>query len=199
MKPRQFALLTLVVLAASACGGQDQPAPSPAATPTTTAPVPSAEQTNAGTETQPSTNADGYMVKKLGDAGGMTTSEGKEIVTFTVHKIVKDIKCTTDYAEKPANGHYVGIYMDVETTPALLKQDVNYFTTNQWSVVGPDGIEENSTSGNAYSCLNEAETLPVQLDKATHRKGWVVIDVKNTNGRLRLTQDTFEGGWEYSL
>lgn len=201
-KPTAVAVLALVMLSATACSEDktttttdvSSSVPSAATTAEATD-APTTETSTAG----PSINTDGYMVKKLGEQGGMTNVDGKEIASFTVLKITKDITCTTDFAEKPANGHYVGIYMDVTTTKALTDNDIPYFNTDQWALVGPDGVEENSTSGNAYSCIDEAEKLPTQIDRAMHRKGWVVIDVKNTTGKLRLTQDGLEGGWEYTF
>lgn len=114
-------------------------------------------------------------------------------------EIKKDITCDSGFSEKPKNGHYIGILMDVTTTAAMTKADINYFNTNQWALVDPSGLEENDTAGNAYSCIAEAKALPTQINRAMHRKGWVVIDVQHTSGKLRFTQDALDGGWQYNL
>lgn len=191
MKTTPIAVALTAAAALAACRGSTQAISTAPAATTTPAPVTEAAR--------PVTNADGYTPKKIGDKASLRVEGGSDYVTFTILKITRDIPCSSGFAEKPDNGHYLGIYMDVTTTADLTKQEVPYFTTNQFSVVGPDGIEENSTAGKAYSCLPEAETLPVQITNATHRKGWVVLDVKSTTGKVRLTQDTMTGGWEYPL
>jgi hypothetical protein len=81
-----------------------------------------------------------------------------------VTKIQSGFKCTSSDAEKSEHGQFVAIWMDITTTKAVNfdsddANDVSYFNTDDWQVIGPDGTTENDSDGNSDYCAKESETL----------------------------------------
>lgn len=201
MMPRFLAFAVSLLLLAGCSSGPAQVVTVTAA-PASESPDPNVITTP--TPTPPVTSERGHAVKKVGDQAVLLDGHGEVAARFTVTKIQPGFKCTADYAEKPANGQYVGIWMDVTTTKAVdFGSDdaavVPYFNTVDWQVIGPDGTTENDSQGNALGCARDADALPAQLGPGKHVKGVVVVDTKYKHGHLALVQDFAETGWEWDF
>jgi hypothetical protein len=177
-----------------------------AAVPTATSetPDPNVISPSPSDSASPETNERGNIPKRVGDQALIITADGREAVRFTVTKIQPGFKCNSDYPDKSKNGQYVAIWMDITTTKAVKfdsdnDNDVSYFNTDDWQVIGPDGTTENDSSGNGYSCAKDSEALPTQIEGAKHVKGVVVVDTKYKHGHLALIQDYSDSGWEWDF
>lgn len=205
MKLLSVAVAHLLVLAMSACSATPAPvvtvtaAPQASATadPNVITPTPSPTPTMTRSER-------GNAIKKIGDEAVLIDGYGEVAVRFKVTKIQPNFKCTSEFADKSANGQYVGIWMDITTTKAVdMDSDdadvVPYFNPGDWQVIGPDGVTENDSYGNGYSCPRDSDSLPSQLGSNKHVKGVVVVDTKLKSGHLALVQDFLDSGWEWEL
>ena len=173
-----------------------------------TAPVATAEPTPVPTETpEPSEFGDevksprGNLVKDIGQLAG-TSSLVSDVVTsrFAVTDIVLDVECTSGFADAPVNGHYLGIHLNVETTPELAEDDFPWvsFTQWDWQAYDAEGKRLNDPVGNAWSCLDSGQQLPSQIGPGQSVSGWIVLDVAATNGAVVLTMGGSPVGWEWA-
>ena len=173
-----------------------------------TAPVATAEPTPEPTETTESSefgaevkSTRGNLVKDIGQLAG-TSSLSSDVVTsrFAVTDIVLDVECTSGFADAPANGHYLGIHLNVETTPELAEDDFPWvsFTQYDWQAYDAEGKRLNDPVGNAWSCLDSGQQLPSQIGPGQSVSGWIVLDVAATNGAVVLTMGGSPVGWEWA-
>lgn len=184
-------------------------AAAPAQVVTVTAAAPSASESPnpdiiTPTPTPRVTSERGHAVKRVGDQAVLVDGNGEVAARFTVTKIEPGFKCTGEGAERPANGQFVGVWMDVTTTGVVdVDSDdpgvVPYFNTADWQVVGGDGVTENDSVGNGLGCARDRDALPAQLGAGEHVKGVVVLDVAARHGRLVLVQDFAGVGWEWEF
>lgn len=146
----------------------------------------------------------GLVIKEIGEGAGMTSSDtGDVLYDFAIMEVVVNIECTSPDDVEPENGHYVGFYFDVITYPAL--DDDEYGDglfidhTVMW-VVDENGDDVGSVIGNARTCMNSDETVPVQTDGDEQVEGWIVLDVPVTTGTLEFEPGGFEvGGWQWDF
>lgn len=175
------------------------PASAPSPTPTdsdTVEPEP--------TPTPPATNERGNIPKKLGEWAELRDGNEDLAVKFRVTKIEPGFKCNSGYSDRSANGHYVGVWMEVQTTKAVdFESDdsaiVPYFNTDDLVVISRDGTSENDSEGNGYSCAKDSISLPTQLGPGKKVKGVVVLDTKYKHGFVAMIQDYMESGWEWEF
>ena len=146
----------------------------------------------------------GYIAKALGQEGGIASYDGSDtlVMKFVVDKIQPDFHCTAGQPERPENGHFIGIHVNVRVLPNFVPGKDEGFegVSNDWRVVGPDDTADNDTSTAAtYSCLAGTDALPSQNDTpGTKSSGWVVVDSKYTHGALLLNfAGPVDTGWEY--
>lgn len=199
--------LAAVVLLAGCTASPAAPASAPATTPPVVAsPSPTDPDTvePSPTPTAPETSERGNIPKKVGEEAGLYDGNGELAVRFTVTKIEPGFKCNSGYADPPANGHFVGIWMEIQTTKAVgFDSDdsnvVPYFNPGDWQVIGRDGTTENDSEGNGYACPKDSIDLPSQLGPGKKVKGVVVLDTKYKHGHLALIQDFAETGWEWDF
>jgi hypothetical protein len=154
------------------------------------------------TNSEPETSERGNIVKAIGETAQLVDGNGDLAVTFKVTKIERSFKCNSGYSERSKNGHYVGIWMTIQTTKAVdFDSDdsnvVPYFNPGDWQVVGPDGTTENDSEGNGYSCAKDSQSLPSQLGPGKKVSGVVVLDTTYTKGHLVMIQDFMDSGWEW--
>lgn len=152
----------------------------------------------------PATSERGNPIKRVGEQAVLLDGRGEVAARFTVTKIEPGFECTGEGAERPANGQFVGVWMDVTTTGVVdVDSDdpgvVPYFNTADWQVVGGDGVTENDSVGNGLGCARDRDALPAQLGAGEHVKGVVVLDVAARHGRLVLVQDFAGVGWEWEF
>lgn len=183
--------------------GCSAPAPTPAATPSAS-PSASPSESSTPTPTEPAQSERGHTIKKVGEGAKLIDGNGELAVAFTVTKIQRNFKCNSGYSDKAKNGHYVAIWMKIQTTKAVDGDSsdsavVPYFNPGDWEVIGPDGTTENDSEGNGYSCAKDSISLPSQLGPSKKVSGVVVLDTKFTKGHLALVQDFAETGWEWEF
>lgn len=191
------AVALLVLLAG--CAATPAPVATVTATTTTTATAIAdpAEPSPTATPT-PTTDPEGRVLKKVGDLASVVGEDGVTYVKFRVNRIEKNFKCKGEWAEKSKNGHYVGIWMEFWTDKAVGGDDVYAVFTDEWQVVGSDGVTENDSSGNGSECGTESQSLPQLIEGAKHVKGVVVVDTKYDSGSLVFTWGDL-AGWKYDF
>lgn len=204
-RPAVVALLAATGISLAACGGSTNGSASAAsshsspslAPPTSSAP---ATTTSAG----PSLNSRGNIVKALGEQGGWGVVDGQPTVTFVVDSITPDLHCDSPYAEKPENGHYVGIHMRMATAPGFDPSQESFgMSTYDWKFIGSNGVTSTSvTSGGSFGCLKDAENFPTaQLGPGQSYEGTIVLDVPETHGALIFAPGNLNNasGWEWDF
>lgn len=197
-----MAIPKLVVSAAVALlllAGCTAPAPDPSQSPAV-----AAVATPSPSPSPVATSERGNPIKQVGEQAVLVDGHGEVAARFTVTRIEAGFRCTGEGAERPANGQFVAVWMDVATT-AVVDVDsadpgvVPYFNTADWQVIGPDGVTENDSVGHSIGCARDRDALPAQLGSGEHAKGVVVLDVAARHGRLVLVQDFAGVGWEWGF
>lgn len=197
--------LTTGIIAALLLTGCSAAAPSPVDSDhlPDTVPVNSQEPTPTST-TNPEfgervVNDHGYLVKTIGQLAGVSDEDGVTLAQFAVTDIVVDIECG-EYADKPQNGHFVGIHLNIETTPELAQDDFPSLSFSEWAwqAYDAEGKRVNDPMGSAYTCIDSGDMLPADIGPAQSVSGWVVLDLPTTTGSVALTMGTSIGWeWEY--
>ncbi|NCD18815.1 MAG: hypothetical protein EOL89_02350 [Actinobacteria bacterium] len=174
--------------------------PKPSETPTPEPTTP--EQTEESVYGESVTSERGNLVKEIGQVAGTVTDTGETLMQFTITAIEPNFECNSGYSEPPANGNFIAVTMDIQTTAALAQvEDMPYYTFSEYDfkVIGPDGTRENDSTGNAFMCLDSADSLPSQIGPGEHVVGKVVLDSKYTSGALVLSPGWMwgTGAWEW--
>lgn len=189
--------LTLSLAACSAAAPADTgktPDTKPAVTAT---PTPSEAASEFGEAVK---NSRGNLVKTIGQLAG-TSSLTSDVVTsrFAVTDLVLDPTCDSGFAETPANGHYLGIHLNVESTPELAEEEFPWvsFTLYDWQAYDADGKRLNDPVGNAWTCLDSSQQLPAQIGPGQSVSGWIVLDVASPTGAVVLAMGGSPVGWEW--
>lgn len=145
-------------------------------------------------------NDRGNLVKQVGQLAGLSSADDEDVIAaqFAVTDIVVDLDCTSDYAEDPENGHFVGIHLNVETTPELAQEDVSSlsFSAWGWQAFDADGKRVNDPIGNALWCMADGDQLPADIGPGQSVSGWVALDVPTDHGSVVLTMGA-DSGWEW--
>jgi hypothetical protein len=146
-------------------------------------------------------NEHGNVPKSVGELAELTDYSGESLYQFTVTAIDVDIECNTGWAEPPANGHYIGIEVDMTTAPLLAEQDIPevWLDSYAFTVLSPDGTQENDSAGNSYTCLEDADTFPMQVGPGQRAKGTIVLDSAHTSGSIVYREPGAAGGWEWGF
>lgn len=148
------------------------------------------------------TSSRGNLVKQIGQLAGISGRTDDPVVDFVVNDIVIDFQCTSEWAEAPANDHYVGLNIEIRTTPELTDEVSPTFWMDNYdfSAWSADGKRVNDVVGNAYSCLSDADSIPGSIGPDETVNGWIVLDLPEdatTVGYSWIGLDS--GGWEWSL
>lgn len=197
-----IAALTILAGCSSAPSTADTshlPDTAPVATAT---PTPSATDTDAGADFgERVINDRGNLVKEIGQLAGTGLSEDQDVLTsqFAVTDIVVDVACTAEFADTPTNGHFIGIHLNVETTPELAQDEIGTLSFSQWGwqAFDAEGKRVNDPLGNAMWCMDAGEQLPSDIGPAQSVSGWIVLDLPTTTGSVALTMGA-ANGWEWS-
>lgn len=142
----------------------------------------------------------GNLVKEVGQLAGIGSSSSDAMVArFVVTDIVFDMECGSEFADPPANGHYLGVHINVETTPELAAEEIPsiYFSQYDWQAYDADGKRLNDPVGNAMWCLSSAQELPMEIGPGQSVSGWMVLDVAATTGSIVLAMGG-PTGWEWA-
>lgn len=173
-----------------------------------TAPVATATPTPTPTESDRGAdfgerviNDRGNLAKDIGQLAGISLTDHEDVVAaqFAVTDIAVDIACTDGYSDAPANGHFVGIHLNVETTPELAQDEMGTLSFSQWAwqAFDADGKRVNDPLGNALWCMDAGDQLPSDIGPAQSVSGWIVLDLPTTTGSVALTMGA-TNGWEWS-
>lgn len=200
-----------IVLSLAALTGCVQTVPGTGATTDdSTAAEGSAESTP--TEETPSEPAEdlsprGNYVQEVGQSAGIfaEADPDNDIVGFTVTGIETDPVCTSSYAQKPENGHFIKVDIEAETGTAEQFEEYFYgqdfqFNPHSWKFISTDGTTANSVaSGPSYGCLAESELLPDMIGPAEEVSGSLMLDVPATEGTLIFEEMMTDLGWEWEI
>ncbi|MBS1905494.1 MAG: hypothetical protein JST33_02770 [Actinobacteria bacterium] len=202
--PMIVAASAALVLALTACSA---PKPTDSGKTPDTAPAagaasPSPSAPGGGSEYGASEKSSrGNLIKKIGQLAG-TSSLESDVTTsrFAVTDLKLDLPCTNQYAQPSKNGHFLGIHVNVETTPELAKEQFPWlmFTSYDWQAYDADGKRLNDPQGNGYSCLDSSEVLPSKIGPGESVSGWIVLDVAAPTGAVAFTMAGSSTGWEWS-
>lgn len=175
------------------------PATTPAAS-STPSPTPTPTDEPDPTYGERIVNDRGNLVKEIGQLSGLGNEEGTvTYAQFAVTDIVPDVECTSGFDDAPKNGHFVGIHLNVETTPELAQAVYGTVSFSEWAWQAFDdtGKRINDPTGTAWSCVDSGEVLPGDIGPAQSVSGWVVLDLPTAHGSVALTLGATTG-WEWT-
>jgi hypothetical protein len=166
------------------------------------APPPTVTATNTTQKITSSLSPRGLIPKTAGQVASIGDATNPDL-SFTVDAITVDDKCTSQFAEKPENGHFVVLSMTVKTSVTMDKTLFFMITASDFSVVGADGVTDtNLSTAGAFECLSDREQFPrQQLAAGSQYVGKVVLDSKNTHGILEYRPPMLanNSGWEWTF
>lgn len=147
----------------------------------------------------------GTLLKKVGQWAGLGNEEDEVIgAVFRITAIHPDLRCTAEDAEAPVNGRFIGLEVEVETSPQL-GETGSLATFNlhpeQFSAVLADGRTEGRLLGESRSCLPREVYLPDAVTAGMSATGMLVLDAPPTTESVVLDGLPFRStrGWEWSL
>ncbi|UQS23896.1 hypothetical protein L1857_14175 [Amycolatopsis thermalba] len=173
----------------AAPAGTSRPRPSTSTSPTPTVPV------------NPRQNVE----VEIGEAVGYGSRAGQPEVVFTLTKVTVGGRCTEPYAQEPENGRFIFLDLTVTTSPSMGGDFAgSVLNPNNFAIIGPDGVTETGgslSSAPAIGCLSRGKLFPLALSPGQNYHGTIVLDSRNTTGRLVLAPYGLDGfnGWEWNL
>lgn len=207
---------SLAVLLLAGCAGDGNGAISeetPAQTTAHSSPLDTARETTgpdditAGKDFGPQTIHDerGTLLKRVGQWAGLRDDEDKVTeAVFRITGIEPDLRCTAEEAAEPVNGRFIGLEVEVQTSPQL-GQTGSRATFNlhpeQFMVVLPDGETEGRLLGEGRTCLPREEYLPDAVSAGLSVQGMLVLDAPEEAEAIVLEGLPFRSmrGWEWNL
>jgi len=195
----------LLALSLTACasdfreGSAAEPSDSPS--PVAVKSTPTKSATPSPTEVKESRSPRGNLLGEVGDTASILSLDEATLVDFTINSITVDPKCTAPRADKPENGHFVVLDVDVETQPGMEEVLYNEFAMNPYffKAIDKNGKTSNADLGTSasYSCLKDGEVLPGEIGDAETASGKVVLDTDVESGTLVFEFDDLGWEWEY--
>lgn len=195
------------LLLLAACTGTDDPASDG-----TGAPAPGTDAAQTGAADDITEGRDwgervvdeetGYLVKQEGQWAGVLMQEEHGAV-FQVVRIVPDLECTQDPEATPESGRFLGLEIEVETSPRMEQLGTAQFplAPQDFQVRLADGGLTGGLTGAGENCLPPEERLDEDVPPGVHQTGMVVLDapadaeaVVLDGARYRMT-----GGWLWHL
>lgn len=191
---------------------EPEPAPAPTTVPAPTtepapAPAPSTEPPPEPVTPIPSWGPEdlsvrGYLPKEIGvQASIQDLNTGELTVIFTITAIEPNYTCTGPNAGPSANGNYVAVSMDIETTEHLADMAPSVFRIvhRNFEIYNEAGIETVDLVGNSATCLEDSQKLPDVMNPGETASGMIVMDVRYTTGTLAFVPPALGGGgWEWA-
>lgn len=127
------------------------------------APPPTVTATSGTKKITSSLSPRGLIPKTIGQVAGVGDDATNPDLSFTVDAITADATCTSQFAQKPENGHFIALSMTVKTSVTMDKTLVMMVTPFDFAIVGADGVTEtNLTTGGSAMCLSDWEQFPTQ-------------------------------------
>lgn len=200
-----LALAVAVNLAATGCGAGDSDSdaavPTPSPPPSSSAVAATGEAAPLLTDLEGQRNERGNVPRQLGEPAGVRASGvpgAPPVLAFTVEEIVVDPVCENE--DKPVNGRFVALDMEIVTTPDLDPRVPTSFTEEQFRFIGPDGAPFEPEDSNAAKCLDPKVYVPnMRFPPGVEYRGWLVLDVPAGSGSVVYTPDGATGGWEWQF
>lgn len=194
------AAATVALVGCSANAPEPSESSAPVAESTTPSPSPTETSEASPTATTPPTSDRTYIVKEIGESGGLSNNE-EQVMIFTLTEIQYGFQC--EYAQ-PANGEFVGLRFNVEVLAGWPTDDPSFGPT--FSMFYPDfqafladGTRINDPIGNG-GCASPSDALPTDLGPAQSATGWIVLDLPTDAAAVALTPGQLGGsGWEWRL
>lgn len=146
----------------------------------------------------------GNLVKRIGEMATVATEEGEgdTLVEFAITDITTEAECSNEYVEEPTNGGFIVVTIEATTTPELADQEFMTtwgFNPYDFHIIGDDGKRENDSTGTAYSCLSESESLPFEIGPGQTVEGKVALDSAYQKGHLVYVPGSVGAGWEWEF
>lgn len=191
MKKAIVTAVSAIFLAASlaACGSTPQangPAtqePVAPVTKTSEAPTPPAENKSERGNTIKKIGEPAHWKKDANDPASATLG------SFTVRKIAP-LTCTGQFAQKPENGHLIGLTIDVATTKELANETPKevYLSPMSFEYIAPNGttFNGNLSTGATYGCIDDSQVLKSSFGPSAKAHGIMVLDVPQKGGVLTI-------------
>lgn len=146
----------------------------------------------------------GNLVKALGETATVATEggEGDTLLEFAITDIETNAECSNEYADTPTNGNFIVVSVEATTMPELADQE--YMTTwgfnpYDFHIIGDDGKRENDSTGTAYSCLSDSESLPFEVGPGQTVEGKIALDSAYEEGHLVYVPGAVGAGWEWEF
>jgi hypothetical protein len=203
-----LSVTTLLALSLTACaadvraGGVTEASDSPSPTSAKPTPTKRSTPTPSPTEAKETLSTRGNLLSEVGETAVIHTIVDEEtLVEFTVNSIKVDPKCTAPRADKPENGHFLVLDVDVETQQGM--EDVLYddFQMNPYDfkMIDEDGKTSNVDFNTVavFSCFPDSELLPDEIGDSETASGKVVLDTDVKSGTLVFEMDELGWEWEY--
>lgn len=150
----------------------------------------------------PAESARGFLVKQVGELGGLTDEiTGEWTVDFTVTNVTVDFQCTSEFAEAPKNGHFVALEIQINTHPAWDSALYGDFMMNPYDFQAFDAsnMRVNDPVGSSYMCLDASQQVPNQIGPSQSVTGVMVFDVPTPTGVIAYNPPLYSpGGWEWA-
>lgn len=147
-------------------------------------------------------NDHGNLVKQIGQLAGLTSSKDDDLLVarLAVTEIIPNYTCPATYSSMPANGQFIAIHLNVETTPELANEPYPSVNFSQWAwqAYDADNKRVNDVTGNGFSCLDLSAQLPGDIGPGQSVSGYVVLDVPISISTVVLAPSS-PTGWEWAV
>ncbi|QFG69559.1 hypothetical protein [Ornithinimicrobium pratense] len=147
----------------------------------------------------------GTLLKRTGQWAGLRDDEDQLTdAVFRITRIDPDLRCTAEDAVEPVNGRFIGLEVEVQTSPQL-GETGSRATFNlhpeQFIAVLPEGEPQGRLLGEGRTCLPREEYLPDAVSAGLSVTGMIVLDVPEGTRAVVLEGQPFRSvhGWEWSL
>lgn len=164
-------------------------------------PKPLPEPSDEPTVDAPPTSERGYIVKAVGEPGGLYDMDtGEMLVDFTITSIEPNFTCTGPDAQAPARGHFLAVTMDVTVSELAADFDPGFMAVDPESfrVFNESGSQSPNIIGNSAGCVDPAELLPTEIQPGEQVTGLIIFDVAPTTGVLAWNYANATNlGWEW--
>lgn len=150
-------------------------------------------------------NARGSIVMQPGDTEILTSNDGTELMSFTVHSIEVNPECTGDRPSDPENGNFVVFEAEVESDIVAGEhglQPGRTFNSSTYRVIDNEGntLGESPNTGPSHICFPDSDRIPTDLGPGEKASGKVVFDVSIDSGSLLMDIDSAQGlQWEWEF
>lgn len=147
----------------------------------------------------------GTLLKRTGQWAGLRDDEDKATdAVFRITRIDPDLRCTAEDAAEPVNGRFIGLEIEVQTSPQLGEKGSRAtfnLAPEQFAAILPDGQTEGRLLGEGRTCLPREEYLPDAVSAGMSVTGMLVLDAPPEAEVIVLEGLAFRSmrGWEWNL